>query len=372
MKKIEFDKILEIMNYKKENDALKFYEYIISFENDYALVKGKIPLSFANVLEEKYANKYNFKINGLESKVSENAVDNDYKEEIKKYNELDDDYIIKIEKAKEKLELRTDKNKYIESYHIDTKEALIIFLLEMKSFTINKRNFKTIDQNIFDEILKEVNSQIIDKCNPCITNKEWLKEDRKFINTNTTGVLKRIRNGLENFDKCVNPFLNKDITFDEDYLNKVDLSVSPYNTAVGNKRNAIELHIKDKKTNNKVSYYRTNEGFAYQLFCEIGHKKYLYFSHFYTRRGYYDNRGEIIEVRYYGPHLKYKKDLLYNVTKDTIGSIYGEKVKANQKQRDYIYNELTNAIKLASLVTIKNMKNDYIRKLKIWLVFNKY
>ena len=157
----------------------------------------------------------------------------------------------------------------------------------------------------------------------------------------------------------------KEATFDEDYLNKVDLSVSPYNTAVGNKRNAIELHIKDKKTNNKVSYYRTNEGFAYQLFCEIGHKKYLYFSHFYTRRGYYDNRGEIIEVRYYGPHLKYKKDLLYNVTKDTIGSIYGEKVKANQKQRDYIYNELTNAIKLASLVTIKNMKNDYIRKLKI-------
>lgn len=49
-----------------------------------------------------------------------------------------------------------------------------------------------------------------------------------------------------------------------------------------------------------------------------------------------------------------------------------KKIKANQKQRDYVYNELIDAIKLASFVTIKNMKNDYIRKLKIWLVFNKY
>lgn len=362
MKKIEFDKILEVMGYKNADDVLKFYEYFISFENECAIVKGKIPLIFANVMEKKYANI--LKINGLEGNVLENVVDNEYIEEVKKYNKLDN-YIIKVKEAKEKLKLRSDNNKYIESYHIDTKEALIIFLLEMKSFVINKRKFKEIEQNTFAKILKEVNCKIVDKCEPCISNREWLKEDRRFINFNAIGVVKRIKIGLESFDKCVNPFLNKDLVFDEKYLNGIDLSINPYDTKIGNKRNGIELHIKDKKTNNKVSYYRTNEGFAYQLFYEIGYNKYLYFAHYYTRRGYYDNRGEIIEIKYYGPYFKSKKDILYNITKDTIGSIYGEKIKANQKQKDYVYNELMNAIKLAGFVTIKNIEGEYTRKLKI-------
>ena len=49
---------------------------------------------------------------------------------------------------------------------------------------------------------------------------------------------------------------------------------------------------------------------------------------------------------------------IYNVTKDTIGSIYGEKVKANQKQRDYIYNELTSKINISDEFNVELL--DYI------------
>lgn len=318
MTKFEFDCVMKVMNINN------FYNYLIYYDNGSVKIRGKIPYYFGEYLENKYElYKYGIVIdNG--SLVIEEAIDDLYDE--------NDEY------GREKLILRKNKNKYNKCYSISSRNGLVLFLLEMNEFEKNKRNTDKCNIDLGKKI-DEIDNYLIDKSNLYISNKEWLKGDRKFINSFNSGneIDRRIRYMVNEFDRAI--LTN---------IKSSNFSVEPYDSKIMKRKNCIKLSYEDSL--NKLYYYRTGEGFSYQMVCEIGLNRYLYFSHYYTKRGFNDNRGEILELMYYGDNMKYKKDLLYNLTNCTIGSKYEYKVKANKKQKEYIYSEIKNANKCLSLI----------------------
>ena len=82
---------------------------------------------------------------------------------------------------------RKNDNKYIETYHIDSKEGLIIFLTELKDYYARKQGLRETEVQRYDEIISTVSSEILKQVNPSITNYDWMRADEQygeiFLNT---------------------------------------------------------------------------------------------------------------------------------------------------------------------------------------------
>lgn len=347
----------------------------------YTIISGKFPLEVANIIYEKYpSNPYEIRVNGGSNawNPNEHATDDIYKKELQEYieQELDvDEYSAKCRKAHENLLCRTNENKYIDTYHIDTKEGLVILLLEMKDYFARKQGLAETEVQRFNEIMATINSEILKKVNPSISAYEWMKVDSKnsesffetIENGKKTSFGKEFRNAIDKFDKVVNPFINEEIDLDEaiNYLSKVNISANRYNSERGMRRkNCCQVHITEISSKNKVSYYRSPDGFSYQLLYTFGEEQYLSVLHYYSTSGEKKDRGEEIYINYFGDNVPQKIDIRYNITQGVVGKTYGEKTPITPEQKEWIYDELLKAIDLASTITLNNMqKKGYSKQL---------
>ena len=244
------------------------------------------------------------------------------------------------------------------TYKIGTKEGLIIFLEEL----ING----LYKENVLDykEILTQVNNNLLKEIKPNINNAEWLKNDQNYINgikkSSKTTFERELRTTIDEFDRTVNPFLDTSIELDniENYLDKVNISVNNFSTLNIKKRdNCCDMYITDLKTNNKVAYFRTVDGFSYNLNYSLGENEKLSVMHYYTsKKRNSEENGEIIIINYYTPDSS--KQFYYNITKDIAGTVNGEKRRVYVAQKEYVYSELLNAISLAKTITLDNMQKD--------------
>lgn len=341
-------------------------------ENNYAVIKGKIPYEVASIIYKKYpGNPYGIRIDGgaYNSKLVDHAIDDIYAIEmskyVEKYREMRE-YIRKCNEAKIYLAERPNNNKYITSYHIDSKEGLIIFLAEMKDYLARKNGKNEIFVPRIKELNANVCTEILNKANPFINTYEWMKNDieNNFIffktveNSMKTSFSRNFRMALEEFDKAVNPFMNKNIELDDaiNYLDKVKIDASSFKTVIGSrsKSNCAEMYISDKKTKNKVSYFRTYDGFKYQLHYNLGKFQTLNVSHYFSSC----DDGEVIVLKIYGENVSKKFDIKYNLTTGKAGRLYGKKTQISSEKKEFIYDALLKAIEYASSVTIDNMKKD--------------
>ena len=307
----------------------------------YAVVKGKIPLEVANIIYKKYPNNpYGIRVaGGCSSWDPKNwAI----------------------------------SNKYIETYHIDTKEGLVIFITEMKDYLARKQGNAEIEVQRFNELMISINTEIIKKVNPDITNYEWMQVDKEnnrdyfntLLNEENISFKKEFRKAIDDFDKTINPFINTDIELDEveNYIQKVNISANAYKWKE-KCENCCQMLITDLKSGNKASYYRNQDGFSYQLHYILGEEQYLDVLHYYsTKKSEYNAEGEVIAIDYWGDNVEQKIDVRYNLTSGTIGETYGEKFPITPIQEKYIYNELLKVIELASSVTIDNMKKESVKR----------
>ena len=303
----------------------------------YAIVNGRIPLEVANIIYEKYPeNQYNIRVDGG----------------CAYWNPID---------------WATD-DKYLKTYHIDSKEGLLIFLTEMKDYFLRKNNLPETEVKKYDELIAKVNFEVLKKVNPAISAYDWMQGDEENKNNynssierdNKTNEGQLFREAVLDFDKAINPFLNDDIELDEigNYLKNVQIDADSYNSEHGKYRQeCCSLVIVDRSTGNKTIYYRSPDGFSFQLFYKLGEKNYLQVLHYFSNSGNFESdKGEAVAIYYRGDNAENKIDIRLNITNGKAGATNVDKIPATPEQIAFVYDELLKATGYASSITIENMR----------------
>ena len=374
MNRLEFNEVLKEFDIDNSlidttggynsNEESHFWDNTSIYFSDsyYAIVKGKIPFEVDKIISEKYQ-KEQYGIRPVGSNNSCNLV------------QFSDTNSLGItEESKNDASKKEAKNTYIETYHIDSKEGLIILLTELKDYYAKKLGLPETEVQRYNEILSTINARILMKINPTITTYDWMGEDEqyceKFLDTivrdHNTPFEHEFREIIDQFDKTINPYINEDIELDsiENYSQKLDISASSYNSLDGMYReNCCTMVIKAKDGTGKVRYYRKPHGFTYHLMYTFGPQEYLDVLHYFTTIGDKETDiGEHIYISYSGENSKQKIDLRYNITKGLSGETYKDKTPITTEQKVFVYNELVKATNLASRITIDNMQKKGIQK----------
>ena len=374
MNRLEFNEVLKEFDIDNSlidttggynsNEESHFWDNTSIYFSDsyYAIVKGKIPFEVDKIISEKYQ-KEQYGIRPVGSNNSCNQV------------QFSDANSLGIpEESKNDASKKEVKNTYIETYHIDSKEGLIILLTELKDYYAKKLGLPETEVQRYNEILSTINARILMKINPTITTYDWMGEDEqyceKFLDTivrdHNTPFEHEFREIIDQFDKTINPYINEDIELDsiENYSQKLDISASSYNSLAGMYReNCCTMVIKAKDGTGKARYYRKPHGFTYHLMYTFGPQEYLDVLHYFTTIGDKETDiGEHIYISYSGENSKQKIDLRYNITKGLSGETYKDKTPITTEQKVFVYNELVKATNLASRITIDNMQKKGIQK----------
>lgn len=205
MNRLEFNEVLKAVGINNHlvnttgrygtSEKVHFWQDMaIHFSGSYyTVINGKIPLEVANIIYEKYPNNpYEIRVDGGASNYIpiEHAIDDQYKKEIQEHLDAHlstNEYLNRCKKSRRNMLRRKNDNKYIETYHIDSKEGLIIFLTEMKDYYFRKQGLNENEIQKYDEILSTVSSEILKKVNPGINTYDWMSKDERysesFLNT---------------------------------------------------------------------------------------------------------------------------------------------------------------------------------------------
>ena len=188
--------------------------------------------------------------------------------------------------------------KYIDGYHVDTKEGLLILLCELEDYYLRKANKQTNILALYDELLDCLNQGILSKIDPTISAYGWMQcdENRDFyikqLDEYGSQFIQKIRDAVDDFDKAVNPFLDDSIELASsiDYQDKVTISGSLYR---GDKRNdCCVLTLKENtRAGNYTRYERLDDGFKFELECMIGKNCCLRAWHFFSMQSQDENNN---------------------------------------------------------------------------------
>ena len=169
MNRLEFNEVLKEFDIDNSlidktgrynsNEESHFWDNTSIYFSDsyYAIVKGRIPFEVDKIISEKYQ-KEQYGIRHVGSNNSCNLV------------QFSDANSLAIpEESKKDASKKEDKKPYIETYHIDSKEGLIILLTELKDCYARKIGLPETEVQRYDEILSTINARILMKINPTIT-----------------------------------------------------------------------------------------------------------------------------------------------------------------------------------------------------------
>ncbi len=352
MTNIEFKTVLNVLNisnkigtkkneFDEEIDIYKWHDFEIYLSGyGSAILKGKIPFEVAQTIYNKYPNNpYSIRINNNNNDEPINHVNND---DLKKIldNLLTKENNFKsllLKEWKNRLKDICDTNPYplyIESYHIDTKEGLLIVLEELHNYYLKEflneskvfeLNFINCQDFIGTDLITKTNKKLIETGDFSNISKQWIIDnaEEKYKNngiekTNEDYKLKRL---LKKFDRTVNPFYNEknNLLDSNNALDKIELNFD-ITKAIS------KLTIKNRETNNSLTYYENKNSIVYRLNKTTKNKGPYYLYHSY----------QIDKIK--GPTEKlticdYNK---YNLTTGML-EIYGLKASPIDKQNKLLF-----------------------------------
>lgn len=342
MNYLEFEKIIQYFNINTimaslrdkngiDQDVYLWNDLYLHFSGDYyVIINGDVKLNFSKYLYDKYSSKpYGIRVDGKE--ITTNPCDETIDGEI-------------------------------HTYHIDTKEGLISFLLEYQDYLNNKKGLSSNNILKFDEYMKQINDSL-SNLDLTISTAEWMRKNPTYNKTiqqeNMSQFDVIFRSALDEFDCTINPFSNKNLELDNplNYSSKVEISAHPFRDSKKN-NSPCELNIKDLESGNRVSFYRDYQSFAYHLHYLIKNGEYLTASHYFSP----SLNCEYLVVDYYGEKLAQEVNIRYNITEGLIESDYGYSISISEEQKQEILFELLRAIKCAKTITIDNMKKQNMTK----------
>ena len=363
----------------KREKAYLWQNLIIHFGGtNYAVVYGKNPLEVAKTIYEKYPeNHYGIRVNGgcNDLNPADQAVDHKYQEDAQKLgyewaegNISDAEFRLKLKAARNELEGRPIDNKYIEYYHIDTKEGLLIFLTEMKDYFSRKNNLPETEVEKYDELLATVTSEMLSDVNPSISASEWMQtfdDKNKGIYNATISRYNENQYGhdftkaIKDFDEAVNPFSRKDIETKEpsDYLKNVTI------TAYGDKskKGCCDLTIKDIETGNVATYLRKADGFCFGLQYKTVEGNTLSIRHYFlTPDGNASWPGEVVSVCIYDDKFKKITNIKINISQEEVTINSDKPVASDLKISNFIKECLEEASEYALQITGSMVKEGQV------------
>lgn len=325
MTRLEFEEVLNAFKISTlEKDKFSWYTINIAYpDNRYAIVNGIIPEEVKNVIYERNQNhEYGIMPNGS--------------------------YAIK-----------NPENFLISYYKFELKEGLILFLSKIYNYFVKTNGLKQISDKQNQEILKKVESAIIQKTNPFQATKEWMKYTECYEQYQQ--ILKDskcqevLRNLLNEFDNFINPFMNQEILLKDANLFLDDVHIQ------GNKtEEEAKIVLWDKDTGEAMHISRTTKGFSYAITYKEKNNENVSFIHYYHPRDSieYSNTENVMIV-------KGNINFHYDITTNTIIDIRkNEKRKMTREGEDFLYQELQKAILIAQKI-VKKMTDTSIRKLDL-------
>ncbi len=318
MNKFELDKTMEYFGYKKSDS---YTVGNLTFYHDgryFTIVKGKTPKELANLIYKKYDNnKYLIRVDGN----NEN------------YIPTGDTY----------------------TYHIDTIEGLVAYLIETKNYYSKKQTNPNELENILDSIYKK----ILENVSPQLNIYDWMldrdnrKEYFKRLLSNNTYLDFKLRKQIELFDNMINPFAN----------NIHDINDSKFIVCgYGYLEDESWFTLTDKESGVVFSTIRSKDGFVLNLHIPTDT---LYEIDVYH---YFDKNGEELAFEKYDESGLTRIE--YNLRNETFGEHYGEKHKVTIKDKNFVINALNKYITLARSVVSKNIQgkvnteNSVLKKVK--------
>ncbi len=382
MNKIEFTKTLNMFGQstefshtksklRTEEEVYLWKGLLINFSGTYyAIVQGKVPYEVAQRIYKKYPNnEYGIRIDGgyINSKPGDYVTDDQYKSEINQYikKQYDaEEFLSNCQKSKNALLERSDDEKYIDLYHIDTFEGLIILMTEMLDYFNRKNNIPETEVSKTNDYIKQIYQEMIEYVDPNISIYEWMNTDsevsddfNQIISLNyETSLGRQFRNTLDEFDAAVNPYTNytlKEIELDdlENYLKRVSLEIIPFTMKDGEYREyCCSIEIKDKNSGNFTRHIRNPHGFSNNATFKIKDNHLFQVIHFYNQS------GENISIGHYGKDCENRMEIRYNISLGTIKVSGFDSRMITPHEFGIILDELSKAIELAKEVTISNMK----------------
>lgn len=355
----------------EDEDVYYWNNLAIYFDgHDSVIINGIIPLEVASTIHEKYPNNpYLINVDGKSTYLDPSffVVDEQYEKEL---NELKWD--LKMKKINEKefingeirsyigFKRRDSDNKYIKNYHIKTKEGLLVFLTEMQDYYLRQSNKKETEVENYNELLKKVNSEIIEIINPTITASDWMKkhgeiDTPELQDENKRNQLQILKEALNDFDEAVNPFLNKNVDLDDIKNGSI------INASAQRKDNEYyyRLNITNPNIENYTSYIRSSDGFSFNLFLPSSKDQTKIFGvhHYYSNNSYHDaGKGEIIQVQFYEGNNNHFMDIRLNITNQKIYLLHKEMRPITEEEIEFFYNKIVEATNYARNITMKKMK----------------
>lgn len=361
MNKLEFNTVLKVLGithtdtkiYPKSEEYFYCYnDLTISFHTSkyYAVVSGKIPLEVANIIFEKYPdNPYKIRVNGGQDGWNPK------------------DWCL--------------GHNYINTYHIDTKEGLLIFFLETFDYQSRKNKLPENYSKLYQQFLNDISRALINEINPNISLDNWMKGAKKLRISNRDSyelyleirenekndIDKEIRKLLRKFDYAVNPFQRNDNWLQgvEDIFEKISVNAVGVEEEDGMKReNCAEIFLTDLNTGNYVNYSRNPDGFYYILNYDVSSGGNFKFYHYFSNHSFIDNyNGEFILLRLYKDN-EFLYDMEYNLSTGVLSDEYKGVAPITLEQKQFIKEKLTQAINYASDITINKTKNKPKNKVK--------
>lgn len=303
MNKFELDKTMEYFGYKKSDS---YAVGNLTFYHDgryFTIVKGKTPKELANLIYKKYDNnKYLIRVDGN----NEN------------YTPTGDTY----------------------TYHIDTIEGLVAYLIETKNYYSKMQNNPDELENILDSIYKK----ILENVNPQLNIYDWMldrdnrKEYFKRLLSNNTYLDFKLRKQIELFDSMINPFANN---FHD--INDSKFIVRGY----GYEEDESWFTLTDKESGVVFSTIRSKKGFVLKLHIptDISYELNVYH--------YFDKNGEKIAFEKYDETVLTRIE--YNLTDKSFGEHYGAKHLATTEDKKFVIKSLDEYTEFAKGVVNKNI-----------------
>ena len=280
----------------------------------YTVVEGKVPFSVAERIFDNYDNfKYRIRVGGGAEDWTPSAyvVDDKYLEDIRKGSFTGN--MEEYHELRRELRKRDDAGKYIDTYHVDTLEGLIILIIEVMNLNLNY-------QEVYKEIIRNIYNKHIDHNVVMDLDKRVIAS----INNNSNENRRKSRELINQFDQMINP-LNKNL---EALLNNFKLVINH------DRMNSIML--KDDK-DYEVTYRFDNKNFAFQLVYIIDNKTNYFFSH------YVEEGKEFFIIQYNSEDDKFYRS--YDLTNERIEKkSYGDDEIITDEDYRFLYSELKNAI----------------------------
>ena len=313
----------------------------------YAIVKGKIPLEVAEIIYSKYPeNEYKIRVQGGR----EENIPSDWA-----------------------IEDIISGEEYIEEYHIDTKEGLLIFITEMKDYFARKNKLPETEVKNYEELLKTINTSLLEKINPRIAAYDWMqlhptekdKYNKSCEKIEETSIGRDFKKLLNDFDKAVNPFLNGDVKYTDFDSTKLLLSAKVWDEQRKDItiENCCEMFI-SSNTGGETIYTRDEGGFFFCVDYMLDSDRVFTYKHYYTNKGNSDEqKGEVIEIDIYDNKKNdYDAVLMINMTNWMEQEDYGKKLPKSSEHIAYAYEQLQEAIKYATSITIDNMTKQNVKE----------